>query len=392
MYKTFIIFISFSLFASYISFGQTIRSGDPEKEKYVSNEILIKFKGGIAEKAKERIYKALGVTSVRNGYKDRYHVLTIKNGKVEEVIEKCKKFKEIKYAEPNHIYHLNMKPDDEFYPFQWHLPMINIEDAWDISIGEGVKVAVIDSGVNPNGNDGFGTRLIQGRDFVKTGNRSKDDNGHGTHVAGTLAQETNNGNGVSGVAPGATILAIKAFNKFGASPADSVVDSVRWAMERNVQVINMSFGGSPFNETLQTAINEALDQEIVLVAAAGNGGIPEISFPAAYDGVISVGAVQFDKKRASYSNHGPNLDIVAPGGNIEKDQNDDNNSDGVLQETLFTDVLKSPDPIWNYYFLDGTSMATPHVSGIVALLLSQNPDLTPSEVRENSNQYCRRFR
>ena len=318
---------------------------------------------------------------VRTGYGEHYHVLKIKDGTVEDVLKKCKKYKEIEYGEPNHIYRINMVPNDEFFSFQWHLHMINLEKAWDVSTGDGVTIALIDTGVAPDGIDGFGSRLIRGMDFINRINRSRDDNGHGTHLAGTLAQETNNSTGVSGVAPGATILAIKALNKNGSGRTDTIVDAVRWAVENGAQVINMSLGGASFNETFETAINEGLELGVVFVAAAGNGGRPQITFPAAYEGVISVGAIQQDKELAPYSNHGPDLDVVAPGGNVSKDQNNDNNSDGVLQETLFTDVLKSPDPIWNYYFLNGTSMAAPHVSGVIALLLSKYPRLTPDMVR-----------
>ena len=242
----------------------------------------------LRKRVKERIYKTLGVIDERIGYGNHYQVITIKQGKVKEALKECLKFKQIQYAEPNHIYRIKMRPDDEFYSYQWHFPLINIEEAWDISTGEGVKVAVIDTGVNPDGKDGFGTRLIHGRDFVKIGNRSMDDNGHGTGVAGTIAQETNNGVGLSGVAPGATILAIKALDESGLSSTDVLADSIRWAITRNVQVINMSFAG-PFSKILQTAVNEALEQGVVLVAATGNSGLGKVSFPAAYEAVISVG-------------------------------------------------------------------------------------------------------
>ncbi len=364
------------------SFGQQFSDTEEEREEYVSNEIIVKFRDGISEKEREHVYKSLKVTEFKSGYGEHYHVLKIEDGKVLEMLKKCRKFKEIEYAEPNHMYYINAIPNDEFYSFQWHLPLIHLEEAWEISTGSGVTIAVIDTGVEPNGIDGFGKRLVLGRNFITRRDDSIDDNGHGTHVSGTIAQETNNGVGVAGVAPDATILAIKSFNEFGGSTTDSAVDGIRWATDNGAQVINMSFGGAPFSETMQRAVNEALRKNIVLVAASGNNGQPQISFPAAYEGVISVGAIQLDKGIAPFSNHGPDLDIVAPGGNTSKDQNDDNNSDGVLQETLFTDLLKSKEPIWNYYFLEGTSFSAPHVSGVAALILSLNPDFTPDEVRD----------
>jgi len=375
------VFIFASLFLLNICSGQNPGNNEPDPKKYISDEIIVKFSGSTAAKAIELTCNELGATDIRSGYGGHYHVLKIKDGTVEETLKRCKKNKEIEYAEPNHIYYINMVPNDEFYAFQWHLHMVNLEEAWEESTGDGITIALIDTGVDPDGIDGFGSRLIRGMDFINRINHSRDDNGHGTHLAGTLAQETNNGTGVSGVAPDATILAIKAFDKNGSSRTDNVVDSVRWAVENGARVINLSFGGAPFNETFETAINEGIEQGVVFVAAAGNGSQPQITFPAAYEGVISVGAVQQDKKLAPYSNHGPDLDVVAPGGNVFKDQNNDNNADGILQETLFTDILKSTNPIRNYYFLDGTSMAAPHVSGVIALLMSKYPRLGPSIIR-----------
>lgn len=371
----------FILSFQYLCAAQQIRDKNIKKEKYVPDEIIVKFKDGVSQKERERVYKLLNAVKIREGYKAHYHVLTIGKGKVIEFLKKCEKYNEIEYAEPNHLYYTNAAPNDEFYSYQWHFPLIHHKEALEFSTGEGVTVAVIDTGVAPNGPDGFGSRLILGKNFVKRNSDPIDDNGHGTHVAGTIAQETNNGIGVAGVAPNATILVIKVLNEFASGPADQVADGIRWATDNAANVINLSLGGSEFNKTMFRAVNYALKHNVVLVAAAGNAGIPVVSFPAGYEGVIAVGAVQFDKKRADYSNGGPDIDVMAPGGNTFKDQNDDNNSDGVLQETLFTDVLKGPGSIWNYYFLNGTSMATPHVSGIAALLLSLNPSLTPDQIR-----------
>ncbi len=329
-----------SLHINYTCFSQQFSDNEEKRDEYVSNEIIVKFRDGISEKEREHVYKSLKVTKFRSGYGEHYHVLTIEEGKVLEMLKKCSKFKEIEYAEPNHRYYINAVPDDEFYSFQWHFPLIHLEEAWEISTGSGVTIAVIDTGVEPNGIDGFGKRLIFGRNFITRRDDSTDDNGHGTHVLGTIAQETNNGVGVAGVAPDATILAIKSFDKHGGGNTDDIVDSIRWATDNGAKIINMSFGGSPFSETMQRAINEALNKGIVLVAAAGNSGRPQIDFPAAYEGVISVGAIQMDKELAPFPSHGPEMDIVAPGGNITKDQDDDNNADGVLQETLFYGSIK----------------------------------------------------
>ncbi|MGR3219613.1 MAG: S8 family serine peptidase, partial [Candidatus Anammoxibacter sp.] len=109
-----------------VSFGQDNGNGEPGHEEYVSDEILVKFKDGVAGSVMDRIKKAVGVISSRNGYEDQYQIVKIKEGKVLEVLEKCSKYGDIEYAEPNHFYYINMKPDDEFYSFQWHLPLIHL--------------------------------------------------------------------------------------------------------------------------------------------------------------------------------------------------------------------------------------------------------------------------
>ena len=223
---------------------------------------------------------------------------------------------------------------------------------------------------------------VNGWDFVNQDAHPNDDNGHGTHVSGTIAQTTLNGLGVAGVAFGTTIMPVKVLDAGGAGTYQWISDGIYYAVNNGADIISMSLGGSASDITLQNAVSYAYTNGVVVVAAAGNGGKdgvgdPVCDYPAAYDAyVIAVGALQYDESKAPYSNYGPSLDVVAPGGNTAVDQNGDGYADGVLQNTFGNTTVD-----WAYWFYQGTSMATPHVSGVAALLLTRNPSLTPDDVR-----------
>ncbi len=222
-----------------------------------------------------------------------------------------------------------------------------------------------------------GNSFLGGWDFVNQDAHPNDDNGHGTHVSGTIAQTTNNGVGVAGVAFETTIMPVKVLNSAGSGTYQWIADGIYYAVDNGADIISMSLGGSSPSSTLEAAVAYAYNNGVVVVAASGNDN-GAVGYPAAYDAyVIAVGATQYDEARAPYSNYGSSLDIVAPGGNTGVDQNGDGFADGVLQNT-FGDT-----PVdWGFWFYQGTSMATPHVSGVAALLLARDSTLTPDEVRD----------
>jgi serine protease len=265
-------------------------------------------------------------------------------------------------------------PNDPQYKFQWHLVQIGMPEAWKLADGDGVIVAVIDTGVAYENWRKFHqvpdlaeTAFVPGWNFIADNEHADDDHGHGTHVAGTIAQSTNNGVGVAGVAPKAKIMPLKVLSASGSGSVAGIADAIRFAADHGAKVINMSLGGRFGSKVLANAVKYAHDKGVVVVCAAGNDGSGRVSYPAAYPGAFAVAATQFDETTTFYSNWGKEIDIAAPGGNTQVDQNGDGMPDGVLQNTI---AIGDPSKDGYFPFM-GTSMASPHVAGVAALVVSQ---------------------
>lgn len=275
-------------------------------------------------------------------------------------------------------------PNDPRYRYQWHLDQIRMPEAWIRARGDGVVVAVIDTGVAPVEDLG-GTELVPGWNFVDNTADATDDHGHGTHVAGTIAQTTHNGVGVAGVAFGAKIMPIKVLSASGSGSVAGIAEGIYFAADHGANVINMSLGG-PFNsQVLAKAVRYAHDHGVVVVCAAGNDGRGRVSFPAANQGALAVAATQFDESTTFYSNWGREIAIAAPGGNTRVDQNNDGVPDGVLQNTVTPGNIGKHD----YLLFMGTSMASPHVAGVAALVVSQgvrDPDAVAAILKKSARK------
>jgi len=315
-----------------------------------------------------------------------------------------------KFAEPNYLRFAHTEPNDGFYPLQWNYPAINLPLAWDITTGSSnVIVAVVDTGVLLNHPD-LDAQLIGGYDFIADPDRARDGDGrdsdptdegdlayggsssfHGTHVTGTVAAETNtrpNGSpGVAGVAWHARIMPLRVLGVDGGTSFD-VIEAVKWAAGLNnvsgtlpaqrADVINLSLGGGDYSISEQNAINQVRAAGVILVASAGNDASTAPSYPAAYDGVVSVSATTIQNNAiAPYSNRGTTIDVAAPGGSNITDLNGDGIGDGVI--STHADDSDPQNLQYGYASLQGTSMAAPHIAGVIALMKAVDPNLTPEE-------------
>lgn len=265
-------------------------------------------------------------------------------------------------------------PNDPMYKYQWHMRQIGMPEAWKLADGDGVIVAVIDTGVAHASVGRFsvvpdldGIGFVKPYNFVGNNAEAHDDHGHGTHVAGTIAQLTHNGIGVSGIGRKVQIMPLKVLSASGSGSVAAISDAIHYAADNGAKVINMSLGGRFPSRVLKKAVEYAHDKGVVVVCAAGNDGRGKVSYPAAYPGSFAVAATQWDEATTFYSNWGKEIDIAAPGGNTRVDQNGDGMPDGVVQNTIAIG-----DPTRNDYFpFMGTSMASPHVAGVAALVVGE---------------------
>src|SRR4028118_2051809 len=226
---------------------------------------------------------------------------------------KSKLAKSTEFVEPNYIYTALEVPNDPDYSKQWNLRSINVESAWEENKGSGVTVAVIDTGISqvPDLKD---TKFVKGYDFVNDRIDASDDAGHGTHVAGTIAQSTNNNYGVAGIAYEASLMPLKVLGASGGGTVADIAEAIRYAADNGADVINMSLGGGGESKLMEDAIDYAYNKGVFIVAAAGNADENSASYPARYPHVVGVAALDSVGVKAPYSNFGAGVDISAPGG------------------------------------------------------------------------------
>jgi len=271
-------------------------------------------------------------------------------------------------------------PNDPFISYQWQWANINAEQAWQLNTGANTTVAVLDTGIASAPIDGVNCLSLP-YNVYKTSAFPEDGDGHGTHVSGTIAQTANNNVGVVGLAYDACVMPVKVLDDSGSGGMAEIAEGIYYAVNNGANVINMSLGtNARYNITsdpvLDVALDHAYNNNVVVVAASGNdGNRKNLSYPASYPSVISVGATDYNNNVLRYSNKSSLLDIVAPGGDVQADRNVDGFGDGILQETRI-------DGTWDYYFFQGTSMASPHVAALSAMLISHGTATTPDEVKQ----------
>lgn len=344
---------------------------------------------------------------------------------VDQAVQELRRDPRVEYAAPNPIAHASFVPNDPgagagWEGVQWNFAGpagINAPAAWDIALAaghpgaKGVLIAVLDTGIAYQNRGRFrvspdfapGT-FVRGFDFVDGDTYPNDENGHGTHVAGTLAEATNNGQGVTGLAYGAKILPLRVLDPRGAGDAVAIAKAIRYAAKRGAKVINMSleFDASVTSSDIPDIVRAtrfASSRGSIIVAAAGNQADSAVAYPARANHVVSVGATTEDGCQADYSNSGLGLDVVAPGGgsdapNLDNPRDAQTCRPGVGGRDIFQFTFARTSALRRFGLpsgYEGTSMASPHVAGTAALLIATgrlgvnpSPDLVEARIKLTS--------
>ncbi len=358
--------------------------------RYAPGQVMVKFKPSLSAALLDATSRAYGLERL-----DRIPVLDVYKFRVpdqvtvEEMVAALKENPDIEYAEPNYVAHIAATPNDPYFRYQYALSNtgqqvgstgpsgtagddIEAPGAWGETKGKAeVTIAIVDTGVDMLHPDLKAKIKSSGKDFVNGDDDATDDNGHGTMVAGIAAADTDNNVGIAGVAWNCKILPVKVIDAEGNGYYDQIVSGIRWAADNGAAAINMSIGGEETADMLRDAVKYAHDKGVVVCAAAGNEGTT-VLYPAAYDAyVLAVAATDYNDTRPTWSNHGPQVDVAAPGVRV-----------ACPVPTWFWAANGGSASDAPYAFADGTSMSTPHVTGLAALIAGLKPSLSTDSVMD----------
>ncbi|WP_137792033.1 S8 family serine peptidase [Bacillus sp. E(2018)] len=326
-----------------------------QKDQISDSVLVVKYN----KKLTTADHKKAGATLQRRITSLGYDVVKINKGKkMESVMKAYGKNGKVDIVSPSANY-VKLGTTDPKIDQQYHMSLLNIDKAQQMAGKNKVRVAVIDTGIDSKHPE-LKNKLLPSYNAVNPMNQGAPDS-HGTHVAGIIASEKGNGIGGYGVNPNVEILPIDVFDRAGGASDYVIADAIMYAIENKAKVINMSLGSIFPSPLIKDAVAKAIAADITVVAAAGNEGMNLNSYPAAFEGVISVGSTNKDNLLSSYSTYGPSVDVVAPGEDV--------------YAPLYHFEKKS-----SFMKLSGTSMASPVVAGVASLLLSKNPNLSPREV------------
>jgi thermitase len=350
-----------------------------------SGEILVQFKDGTSPNVEAKVHQALGASVKETVRQLGTRVVNVPAGKEAAMAKAYANRPEVLFAEPNYTAKTFYVPNDNYYSYtyqtshfgainEWGLAKINAAGAWDSTrtLNTNQLIAIIDTGIDYNHPD-LAAKVakdaqgkIIGYNFVAGNTDPKDDNGHGTHVAGIAAAATDNGVGVSGVSFNAVkIMPLKVLDASGSGSYANISSAITWAADNGAKVISMSLGGSAYAQTLQNAINYAWGKGVAVLAAAGNDGRQTIEYPGGNNHVLAISASDSNDALASFSTWGQDVGAASPGTAILS-----------TMPTYSVYLNTTYGYYTNYDGLNGTSMATPMVGGLAALVLANDPTLT----------------
>lgn len=373
-----------------ITFATSPAQAEPAAQ-HLKGQILVKFKpttlpnaaADIAREHSARVGAEVAGTGVR--------VLSVPAGKEAELVEKLSRNPRVEFAELDSLG--EALTDDTYFGRQYALENtgqsftnttgttviaagtpdadIDAPEAWTITRGADAKIAVLDSGIDTNHED-ISSKVIDSRNFTTATTGTEDIYGHGTHVAGIVAASTGNTTGVAGACPDCSVLNGKVLNDSGSAAVSWVANGITWAADQGADVANLSLGFNRSSRTLQTAVNNAWNRGVVIVAAAGNSGNTAKLYPAAYPNVIAVAATNSRDQKASFSTYGAKwVDIAAPGENVYS----------TFPNHPF-EIQRLYGRSLNYDVANGTSMSSPIVAAVAGLVSAQSPTASATTVRE----------
>lgn len=372
---------------------QSVGMNTGTDEGYRHNEIIVKYKSSISSQNMNNLedesrLQMLDQLDLKKGSVIKYKLPQGKS--VSEMVDYYNSLEEVEWAEPNYIYHVLAQPDDPGYSVQWGHVAANLEAGWDKNHESiGVTAAVLDTGIIP-GHPDLQDNLVRGADFVGGSgsdnpsdyNLTDDDptdqtpksrgGSHGTHISGIIGAVGNNSLGIAGVNWNVKIMPIRVMDSDGHGDTFDIAEGIYYAVDHGADVINLSLGGAA-SSNIYDAVQAAARAGVIMVAASGNNGYNNVLYPAAFAEVIAVGAVDRNHNVAGYSNYGPELDLVAPGGSLLEEK---------YTQIYSTWGFYNPDEdtvSYDYAYMVGTSMATSYVSGVVCLLLKTG--VSPSQIR-----------